>query len=254
MRRSAPSRTRPELMFRGLARYYDLLASHKDYRAEAASLAAIVRKYGRGQGRTWLDVACGTGRHLEYLQEKYSVVGVDLSREMLAIARRRLPAVELHRGDMRTFRLRRRFDVVSCLFSAIGHLPSERALGHTLANFAQHLNPGGVVVVEPWIRPDKFREGSVHLVTGQTPELAVARLAYSQRRGNLSRIEYHYVVARQGKGIRHFEETNIGLLVAPARLVSLMRGAGLHARFLTKGLPSGRGLVIGVRPGAVRTR
>lgn len=117
----------------------------------------MVRHLGRSEKTSWLDVACGTGRHLEFLRQKYSVMGVDGSREMLQIARRRLPGIRLVLGDMRSFRVHRRFDVVSCLFSAIGHLPSDRDVRATFANFERHLNPGGIAIVEPWIEPSAFR-------------------------------------------------------------------------------------------------
>jgi SAM-dependent methyltransferase len=48
-----------------------------------------------------LDAACGTGRHAAYLAELgHTVIGVDESPEMLAIARENLPAAELLEGDL----------------------------------------------------------------------------------------------------------------------------------------------------------
>ena len=60
-----------------------------------------------------LDVGCGTGRHLEYLRSHYEVAGVDISEQLLAQARKRLPGVPLYLGDLRSFDLGRRFDVVT---------------------------------------------------------------------------------------------------------------------------------------------
>lgn len=238
------------LMFGRLARYYDVLYVAKDYRGECRTLESVARRWGRSSGRDWLDVACGTGKHLSFLRPHFNVVGVDLSRAMLRAARRRLPGVRLVVGDMRTFRLNATFDVVTCLFSAIGHLPSERGLGQTFANFARHLKPGGVAIVEPWIEPADFRVGSVHLVTHSDPDLKIARLASSGRRGNHTVVRYHYLIGERGRGVEHFEEVDIGLGVPRARLVELMRRSGLTARFLRGGLTSGRGLLVGVKPRA----
>jgi len=135
--------------FHGLAKYYDAINDWKDYRRETERLETIARSFGRPGRTAWLDVACGTGRHLEFLRRRHTTVGVDGSREMLRIARRRLPGVPLVLADMHTFRLKRRFDVVSCLFSAIGHLRTKEDVRTTFANFARHLNPGGVAIVEP---------------------------------------------------------------------------------------------------------
>lgn len=236
------------LMFHRLAQCYDALYAAKDYEGEAGRFAAMARRLGGSGGRSWLDVACGTGRHLEVLRRSFDVLGVDGSAEMLRIARRRLPGTRLVYGDMRTFSLGRTFDVVSCLFSAIGHLPNERDLARTYQNFATHLAPGGVLFVEPWIPPAEFRSGSIHLVTANTPELQVARMAHSARRGDHSFIHYHYLVGVPGRPIEALQEVDRGLLVDPKRHLELLTKAGLRPRYLRKGSIPGRGLLVATKP------
>ncbi len=235
-------------MFYGLAEYYDRFVAGKDYSGEAARLVAHARRYGRSGGREWLDVACGTGRHLAELRRTWSVHGLDASPEMLRIARHRLPGVPLARGDMRTFRTARRFDVVSCLFGAIGHLETERDLRATFANFARHLKPGGVALVEPWIDPADFRPRSHSLMTYRGPDAVLARLSYSVRRGRASVVRSRYLVGVPGRGIREADGTDVGLLVPRDRLVAMMVDAGLDARFRVRGVRSGRGLLLGTKP------
>ena len=72
--------------------------------------------------RALLDVACGTGKHLERLAQDHSVEGMDLDAALLELALRRLPGVPLHQADMTSFELGRRFDAVVCLFSSIGYV------------------------------------------------------------------------------------------------------------------------------------
>jgi len=54
------------------AQYYDALitAGGKDYARESALVADLVERYKRSPGRELLDVACGTGRHIEHLRER----------------------------------------------------------------------------------------------------------------------------------------------------------------------------------------
>jgi ubiquinone/menaquinone biosynthesis C-methylase UbiE len=233
--------------FHELAKYYDAINDWKDYRGESQRLETLARRFGRPGRTTWLDVACGTGRHLEYLRRRHSTVGVDGSREMLRCARRRLPGVPLVLGDMRAFRLNRRFDVVSCLFSAIGHLRTKEDVRKAFANFARHLNPGGVAIVEPWIQPSAFRPGRIYLRTYESPAVTVVRCASSSRRGNRSVIHYHFLVGERGRQIQHYEETDVGLMLSREELLALMRSAGLTPRFLARGFMPGRGLLIGVK-------
>ncbi len=246
--RASRSKSPRPLMFYRLAAQYDALTGSKDSRQEVAYLETLARRFGRSGGRSWLDVACGTGRHLQFLRRHYRVVGIDLSAPMLRVARRRLPSVRLRRGDMRTFTLRESFDVVSCLFSAIGHLRSEGELETAFRNFARHLKPGGVCIVEPWIDPASFRAGFVQLVSHADPTGAIARMSVSARRGHRSIVHYEYLVGQPGRKVLHFSEDDIGLLVSRRRLLEMMRRAGLEARFLARGLTPGRGLLLGRKP------
>lgn len=102
--------------------YYDLIYSWKNYEAEAKAVMALIKKHKTSSGNDLLDVACGTGKHMEQFTKSLKCSGIDLSKDMLRTARKRLPKVLFKRADMRTFDLGKKFDVITCLFSAIGHL------------------------------------------------------------------------------------------------------------------------------------
>jgi len=235
-------------MYRELASYYDRIYSERDYRGETARIIALARRFGRSGGRRWLDVACGTGRHLEFLQRRYDVTGVDLSRPMLRAARRRLPGVRLLPRDMRNLDLGERFDVVSCLFSAIGYLRTEGDLSRAFRSFARHLVPRGVVLVSPWISPDQFRPGHVSLDVYQDAATKIARAGFSDRRGAISRITFDYLIGEAGRGFRHVHEVEELRLTPPRRLRRLLRDAGLAATWVAPRGPDSRGWLVGVAP------
>jgi len=234
-------------MYERSADIYDLVhrARGKDYAAEAIQVAREVR--ARNPGATsLLDVACGTGGHLLHLRTDFSVAGVELDPSMLEVARRHLPDVELHEGDMRTFDLGRRYDAVTCLFSAVGYLLRREDLDLAMAAMARHLAPGGVLVVEPWFHPDQWFDGHVVADAANEPDLAVARVSRSTRDGILSRFEFHYAVARPA-GIDTFVEPHVmGLWTAEEYGVA-MQSTGLAVEHDPVGL-IGRGLFIGVAP------
>jgi len=106
-------------MFSESAAWYDHFYGGKDYAAEALRVTELIRRRRPG-ARTLLDVACGTGRHLEQLRQEFACEGLDLDDGLLAVARRRLPGMRLTRADMADFDLGRRFDAVTCLFSSVG--------------------------------------------------------------------------------------------------------------------------------------
>ncbi|OLC29338.1 MAG: hypothetical protein AUH31_07190 [Armatimonadetes bacterium 13_1_40CM_64_14] len=235
-------------MFTKSAAFYDAIyaAMGKDYVREAQQVHALIQEHTRAPGRTLLDVACGTGNHLAVLREWYEVAGLDLDTRMLAIARRRCPGVRFYRSDMAAFHLDRRFDAVICLFSSIGYARTRARLHRTLKTFAQHTAPGGVVLIEPWIFPEKFEEGHVGLVVVDQPALKIARMNGSEHRGRLSPLRFHYLVGTPD-GVSHFTEEHTLGLFTHENYLTAFRAAGLDVSFHSDGL-TGRGLYIGRKP------
>jgi SAM-dependent methyltransferase len=231
-------------MFSRSAELYDAIYSYKDYAGEARQVHEVIQALGRSGGRALLDVACGTGLHLAQFRAWYDVEGVELSEAMLAIARRRLPGVPLHQGDMAEFRLARRFDAITCLFSAIGYVRTVQRLHRAVGNMARHLAPGGVLIVEPWLFPGVFKPGHIHGHFVDRPELKVARMSRGRIEGSLSVLDMHYLVATPSGVDRFAEHHEIGLF-APEDYEDAFRAAGLRVAFDPDGL-TGRGLYAGV--------
>src|SRR6185436_8309724 len=174
-----------------------------DYPREAAELDRLIQERRPG-ARTLLDIACGTGAHLEHLTG-YEVEGLDLDPEMLGVARERLPNVPLHEGDMADFELRKRFDAVVSMFSSIGYVKTEERLRDAIASMARHLEPGGVLVVEPWLSPDVWGKPHVGAVFVDEPELKIARLNVPETEGTVSIVDFQYLVGTLN-GVEHFSE------------------------------------------------
>ena len=240
-------------MFTRNARLYDAIYSFKDYGAEARSVHELVQARTPGAA-TLLDVACGTGAHLAELARWYRCAGVDLDPELLAIARERLRAdVELHEADMRDFDLGRRFDAVTCLFSSVGYLRDGDELRRGVAAMARHLEPGGVLVVEPWLSPDRLRVPHVGAVFVDEPELKIARMNAVEVDGNRSIMEMHYLVGRPD-GVEHFTERHELTLFTVGEMLEAFRGAGFEAEHDPDGGPMGRGLYVAVAPDSPRAR
>lgn len=92
-----------------------------------------------------LDVACGTGRHAAHLVELgHRVRGVDASAGMIAMAREKLPDVELHHADWLELPLSD--DSVDLVVSGLA-LTHARDLRALFAELVRVLRPGGHLVV-----------------------------------------------------------------------------------------------------------
>jgi SAM-dependent methyltransferase len=224
---------------------YDLVFASKDYAGEAERVHGLVQERAPGAS-SLLDVACGTGRHLEQFGRWYDVEGVDLDRAMLERARTRLPGVPLHTGDMRGFALDREFDAVTCLFSAIAAMVTVEDLRSAIATMAGHLRRGGVLVVEPWDSPeDNPRNGEPWVELVEEPGRKVVVMERSTLAGGRWVGEGHYLVWTPA-GIEHrSERTEEGAFTSGQQLAAF-RDAGLDVEHDPVGL-IGRGLFVGVR-------
>ncbi len=105
-------------------------------------------------GRTVLELACGTGRVAIRLAEAgATIVGLDLSEAMLEVARTRNAGVRWVLGDMRSFDLGETFGLVIIPGHAFQNLTEADDQAACLASIRQHLDPGGRLVVH-LDRPD----------------------------------------------------------------------------------------------------
>ena len=232
-------------MYDVTARFYDKIYAFKDYQAEAERLLGFIRGLRPKPGGRLLDVACGTGAHMVHLRGHYEVEGLDLSAVMLEAARKKLPGVAFHEADMTDFELGRRFDVVTCLFSSIGYVVTGDALHRAVGCMARHLVPDGVLALEPWFTPATWRQGTVHLLTVDEPELKIARASTSFSEGRLSYFDLHYLVATPG-GTEHCVERHEMGLFEREEIVGALRAAGLEPSYDAEGL-DGRGLHLGLK-------
>lgn len=227
--------------------YDDLYAAtaRSDVAIEAAHVLARVRgAIGRGVG-SLLDVACGTGAHLERWRGIVpDLAGVDLSAAMLDRAAERLGTdVRLEEGDFRDLDLGRTFDAVTCLFSSIGYVADLDELDAAVAAMARHVADDGVLVVEPWITPEGWLGERMSLDTvEQRDGLEAVRVLQTLRDGDV--VEMDWMLVEPGRdGLVVTRERHRTLLVTRERYLDAFARAGMDAAWDEAGL-RGRGLVV----------
>jgi len=226
-----------------LAKIYDALYSFKNYEAEAKRLHEIIAQKKTSPGNALLDVACGTGSHLSFLRRNYAVEGIDLTPEMLEVARARHPELVFHQGDMRSFDLGRRFDVVTCLFSSIGYMKTVRDLRAAVINMTRHLNPGGVLIVEPWLTEETWKPGGIHALYVDKPDFKIARMDFPTAKGRMSVFKWHLMIGTP-EGVQYLRQKHELFLFNNAEYIEAFNAAGLDVNYDEKGLMN-RGLFIG---------
>ncbi len=236
-----------QILYGELAGYYDLLYSFKDYEKEALRIKKLIAKYKKSKGNELLDVACGTGHHLEHLKEDFSCTGVDINEEILNVARKNVEGVVFKRADMITFNLDKKFDVITCLFSSIGYVKTYSNLRRTIRNLAKHLRTGGVALIEPWFTKSAYKSGSPYMATYDGKNIKIARLNVSEIRGAISVMDMHYLIAEKDGSVKHFVDRHELGLFEVSKTIKFMKDADLQSRFLKNGLLKDRGLYVGIK-------
>ena len=231
-------------MFTRTAKQYDAVYSYKDYETESKLITELVRARVTN-ARTLLDVACGTGKHLEHLSKQFETAGIDLDTEMLVIAKERLPEIPLRNGDMCEFQLDTQFDAVLCLFSSIAYTKTVERMEQAVANMAGHVNPGGILLLERWITPESWLVGGFNTDTYETDDGFVMRMAHYEpiERG---RLVLEYMIG-DSSGISHVTETHEMGWFTHDEYLNAFKKANLNTEYLEEGL-TGRGIYIGTKP------
>ncbi|MEN8649297.1 class I SAM-dependent methyltransferase [Streptomyces sp. 21So2-11] len=133
---------------------YDAIQSDS---GSAETCQALIERH-RPKASTLVGFGCGTGRDLEILAKRFECVGVDLQPGLVDYAHHVRSGLDIRAGDMRTVRLRRRMDAVTCLGNSLAYLYDNDEISQAFATFAAHARPRALLVlcspVSPVIRPE----------------------------------------------------------------------------------------------------
>lgn len=135
--------------FNDFAKYYDLIYKDKDYEKEVDFLENIFESI-HYEPQKILEVGCGTGNYTKILLERgYKVTGLDVSKNMLKIARKKC-ACKFINGDIRDIIINEKFDACIAMFAVIGYITINSDIIKALNNIHRHLKPKGVFVFDVW--------------------------------------------------------------------------------------------------------
>lgn len=154
--------------YHALAASYDRLTNDVDYQATVDFYFEILRREGVAP-RTAVDLACGTGSVTALLAQRgLSVIGVDLSEEMLTVAQQK--AQQLPRmpqfvcQPLQELRLPRGVDLAVCALDSLDYITDPADCREAISRVYKALNPGGTFIFDV-NTPQKLRamDGQVFL-------------------------------------------------------------------------------------------
>ncbi|WZB72477.1 class I SAM-dependent methyltransferase [Achromobacter xylosoxidans] len=227
------------------ARYYDAFYSQRPYRddvdvaagADCPALPAGGPRAGRGLRQPRARPALRSA-----LSGRRAGQQRDLPGDRSAQDRRTPRPGAYHLHSMEDFSLDASYDAIVCLFSSIGYLPDADALRRTMHTFSDHLAPGGVIVVEPWLSAQQlgaFQSSQLVCADG----LEIARIARHRVDGDKLTLWLHYL-AGGPDDVRYFVEEHRMSLFSNEDYRDAFEHAGLECVFDPVGLSSRRGLYV----------
>ena len=154
--------------YEALAVSYDRLTNDVDYEATVDFYYEILKREGL-KPRTAVDLACGTGSVTAILAKKgLRVTAVDLSEEMLTVARQK--AMELENQplflcqNLRDLYLPRAVDMAVCALDSLDYITDPADCAEAIRRVWKVLNPGGIFIFDV-NTPEKLRamDGQVFL-------------------------------------------------------------------------------------------
>jgi SAM-dependent methyltransferase len=148
--------------FEQYADWYDAFNVQKDYAAEIAYVLGRVEAL-RPQPRRWLDVGCGTGKHLIHLgRSGIDASGLDSSPDMVSRARLASPDISVHFGSAQNYGLTGTWDAITMLFHVMSYQTSEDEVERALTEARGHLASGGVFAFDFWHTPGVVQSPPEH--------------------------------------------------------------------------------------------
>ena len=217
-------------LYRELADVYDLLYSYRDYDKEVDFL---VGELPRTESPWILDVACGTGSHLQSLRRKIpkaSLSGIDLNEDMLKVASTKGLEARLAQADMRNFRLEVDFDLVYCFSSSIQYNLTKEDLVSTLKCLTEHA-PNGEIVFDLAFCMERWKEGFTNITADSDERHEVAEMYTSHSKGGLSYWNPLYLLKNKqtGRLDMHVDKHRIRVW-SVAEMEEILKSIGLPYR------------------------
>lgn len=130
-------------LYSDLAWTWPIISPVEDYIEETEIFSKLIREHSKIEVKTLLHLGCGGGHNDYTFKKHFKVTSLDISEDMLALAKKLNPEVNYQYGDMRTIRLEERFDAVIALDS-INYIKTVENLQRTFITAYEHLKPGGV--------------------------------------------------------------------------------------------------------------
>ena len=130
-------------LYSDLAWTWPIISPVEEYIEETELFSKLIKEHSKIEVKTLLHLGCGGGHNDYTFKKHFKVTSLDISEDMLTLAKKLNTEVNYKYGDMRTIQLREKYDAVTILDS-INYIKTVEDLQKTFITPYEHLKPGGV--------------------------------------------------------------------------------------------------------------
>jgi len=221
-------------IYNELVKYYLFISQVDLYKKtgharEAAIIKKFIKKYKKSKGKDLLIVASGLGLHDKFLKKDFDIIGVDKNDGMLRISRKINPDIKYKKADMKTFKIKKKFDVVMCM-DALTHLLTYKNLEIVLKNFSRHLKRGGVLLFSFDPVKKSFEEMRTKKYLKGNTEVTFIEVNHRRnKKDNKFDSCFILVVKQKGKKMKIYFDYHMGGLFEVSKIKKIMSKLGFKS-------------------------
>ncbi|WP_068268504.1 class I SAM-dependent DNA methyltransferase [Caviibacter abscessus] len=131
-------------MHKKFAYVYDEFTKNVDYE----SWFKFLRRYLNKKGKL-LDIGCGTASITTMFRKYgYDTTGIDISQDMLAVARKKDDKIKYYNLDITKEKLNEKFDYITCNFDTVNYFSGYEALNSFIENCSSMQSKGGILIFD----------------------------------------------------------------------------------------------------------
>ena len=221
-----PSAPEPDWFADSFGALYPIVYAHRSIGAARPEAFAAIKRLHLSEADEVLDLCCGTGRHMTHLLKcTSSLVGLDYSPDLLAIARQTLGRKgRLIRADMRSIPFEDAFDAIVNFFTSFGYFQTHDENLAVVRGVARALRPGGRFFIDH-VNQEYVRRTLEPYSQREAGEYAIVEQRWISEEDH--RVNKTTVVYRGGQEVHTFMESV--RLYAHTEFLELLEAGGLTA-------------------------
>lgn len=200
-------------VFKDYAYYYNLFYGDKEYDREANVIASLLEKYRSLKGKKILNLGCGTGRHdIELTKLGYSVDGVDISSNMIDIAKSNNPNSKYYVANICNYRPEEKYEFVISMFHVISYQNKNEDVINAFKTANTALEKEGIFLFDVWYGPGVLHDlPSPRIRKVGNDDVIAIRFAQPVMHVNTNVVDVNYevhVIGKNDNSVKRMEEVH----------------------------------------------